>query len=210
LIAGFFARLVVLYVALMVLWPALKAPYRAGYRAFGNICFSRIGSGATARFEPWPIEEEIKDGQVVLENYTVPGAKIKILMPISTRYAGYMPTAVVISLILATPLPWRRRWVALAFGLVLVHLFILLWLGVSILDDLSDPIAGLPTHGYILAPAIKSVLKFLVENVVESVIACAYIAPIFIWIAAAFRRRDREWLFQRIVPAQSESSNRPA
>jgi hypothetical protein len=39
---------------------------------------------------------------------------------VNTRYLGYIPTILLISLVLASPVPWKRKFVALLIGLILV------------------------------------------------------------------------------------------
>jgi hypothetical protein len=210
-IVGFFVRLAVYYAALMTAWPVVKTGYGAYYRALGETCFGRFGTQAIARFEAWPQEDDVKDTIVRLENHSVPDVRIEKRMPISSRYTGYMPTAVVLSLLLATPLPWRRRGPALVVGLALVHVLILGWLWLSILDDLSDPLSQVPSHGWLLPGPLKAVVKFLVVNVGESVVACAYVFPVFIWLASAFRRTDRALILARIglIPQPSDDASAP-
>ena len=52
---------------------------------------------------------------------------------IISRYLGYIPTILLISLVLSSPVPWRRRLVALAAGLFLVTMLILLKQWISLL-----------------------------------------------------------------------------
>ncbi len=44
---------------------------------------------------------------------------------VNTRYLGYIPTILLISLVLASPVPWKRMLIALAAGLLLVTLLVL-------------------------------------------------------------------------------------
>ena len=202
LIAGFFLRLVLAYAALMSAWPILKAPYAAYHRALGNLCFASFGSHAAVHFEPAAGNDPVRDTLIHIRDRQI--SAVEIALPISARYTAYMPTAFTICLILATPLPARRRLAALLIGLVLVHLFILAWLALSLLDEMSNPAA--PLRIFALTGVDKSILRFIVTNVVESVIATAYVAPIFIWIVSAFRRRDREWLISGFVPQIAEAT----
>ncbi|MEK6644457.1 MAG: hypothetical protein AABZ08_11170 [Planctomycetota bacterium] len=199
LVIGFFVRLAVLYAVLIAAWPLMKSSYSAFHRTLGATCLSRLGEHGTVTFEPWPENDPVRDTMVVMVNTSVPDARIEKRMPISARYTGYFPTVVVISLILATPLPWPRRLRALGIGLLLVNLFIVAWLGVSIWDDISDPLPQIPIHGFILSPWLKSAIHFIVANVVDSLVACSYVVPVFLWIVAVFGRKDRERLLQPFI-----------
>ncbi len=196
LVIGFFVRLAVVYAVLIAAWPLMKSTYGSFHRTLGTTCFSRFGEHGAVSFEPWPEIDPVRDTMVVMVNTSVPDARIEKRMPISARYTGYFPTVVVISLILATPLPWPRRLRALGIGLLLVNLFIVAWLGVSIWDDISDPLPQVPIHGFILSPWLKSAIHFVVANVVDSLVACSYVVPVFLWIIAVFGRKDRERLLQ--------------
>jgi len=63
-----------------------------------------------------------------------PGGAIKTLpIDINTRYLGYLPTILLIALVLASPVPWKRKLMALALGLVLVTLLVLFKQYISLL-----------------------------------------------------------------------------
>lgn len=206
---GFFIRLAVLYTVLIASWPMVKSGYCGSFRKMGSACFSTLGKGGTATFENDPTEDSVRDTVVVTVNTTFPDARIEKRMPISARYTGYFPTVVVLSLVLSTPLPWPRRLRSLAVGLVLVNVFILAWLGISIWDDISEPLPQVPVHGFILTPWVKTVVHFIVVNVVDSLVACSYVVPVFIWIIACFGpAKDRESLLKPFVetPTMDPSS----
>ena len=197
-IAAFFLRLILAYAALMTAWPLVKSSYAAYHRGLGNRCFSSFGSSGVVKFEPAPKEDPVRDTIIRIEDRRTPGVELNL--PISARYTAYMPTAFLTCLILATPLAWKRRLIALAWGWTLVHLFIVLWLAISLLDEMSSPAA--PLRVFQLTGMDKTILRFVATNVVDSVIATAYVAPIFIWIIAAFRRQDREQIVRALLPQE--------
>jgi hypothetical protein len=198
LITGFFLRLVLAYAAFMAAWPLLKTPYSAWHRTAGNACLSPITSRGVISFQRAPGNDPVRDTVIYIQDPQTPGAEL--LVPISARYTGYMPTAFTASLILATPIPWRRRFTALLIAMILVHVFILGWLTLSLIDEMSNPAAPFQLAQF--TEMDKRILRFVVTNFVESVIATAYVVPIFIWIIAAFRRRDREQLLGLFFPPQ--------
>ena len=51
-------------------------------------------------------------------------SRTSVSQTLSSRYIGYAPTTFLLALILATPLTWRRRLIALFWGLVLTHAWI--------------------------------------------------------------------------------------
>jgi exosortase/archaeosortase len=99
---------------------------------------------------------------------------------------GYLPTAEVLALILATPIPWVRKWKALLAGLVLVHVLVLLRVLVVLIFGFSAAGAVALFHP---GPLARSALTMLF-NVVAVGISFTYVAPVFLWIAVAIRQQE--------------------
>ena len=192
MIAGFFLRLIVAYAALMAAWPLLKGGYTACYRGTADLLLGNFGSRAVVHFERPGESDPVKDTVIHIKDRQSPG--VELTVPVSARYTAYMPTAFTIALILATPLAWRDRLIAALIAVLLVQLFILAWLSVSLLDELSNPSA--PLRVFMLTGVDKTVLRFIISNVVESVIFTAYVAPLFVWIITVFRRKNRALLLR--------------
>lgn len=205
IISGLFLRLILVYTVLMAAWPLLKGPYSAWHRAVGNTCLSLITSRGIISFQRAPVDDVVRDTVIHIQDRRTPGAEL--LVPISARYTGYMPIAFTVSLVLATPIPWRRRVASLIIAVILAHLFILIWLALSLLDEMSNPAAPFQLDQF--TDIDKRILRFIVTNFVESVIATAYVVPIFIWIIAAFRRKDRERLLSALIPPQPPATPTP-
>ena len=49
--AGFFLRLIVIYAALLALWPLVATSYARAYRVVGGTLFGTIGQGGVTRFQ---------------------------------------------------------------------------------------------------------------------------------------------------------------
>lgn len=105
-----------------------------------------------------------------------------------------LPTLGVIALCAATPLPFVKRGCRLLIGLILVHLFILLRLGVAALYWISEggESAVLPLNSF-LRGLIEAARIFLVTSPTTS-----FVAPLLIWLIAMIR--PGEW---RMVPRQA-------
>ncbi|MHC4092767.1 MAG: hypothetical protein ACYSVY_21255 [Planctomycetota bacterium] len=183
-IGRFLALVLVFYAVLMVPWPGLAGAYATVFRAAGELLFGSIGSQGWASLEPMVADEGTEDTAINLTHARVPGRAGQIT--ISSRYTGYVPTAAVVALVLATPLDWRRKGRALLWSLVLVHVFIALRLGLPIyrgfcLDDEFRQFALSPLQLKVLEQTIAALLRAP---------ASLFVVPIFIWIAATFRRKD--------------------
>jgi hypothetical protein len=84
---------------------------------------------------------------------------------------------------LATPIPWRRRLRALGWGLVWVHGFILLTVGIFLWNESTR--VALVT----LTPFWKAVANRLEELALDPV-GPGFFAAALIWMVVTFRRRD--------------------
>ncbi len=212
LIAVFFLKLLVVYGLLMAPWPGLQDAYRRFFHITAQTTFGSFGSQGTVEFRPiYDDDTEGNDLGAILEKKGVKGVAA---IAMRTRFVGYISTAVIIALVLATPIPWRRRARALLLGLVLVHLFIAVKLVFWLLDGYTEP--GHPLALYAPSPFWKSVIH---ETNLELTLAPAtsYIVPVFIWIVATFTRKELarlpEWAgfsVSREAPAPAEEGSTSA
>ena len=110
--------------------------------------------------------------------------------PCDTRTVGWLPTAETVALILATPLPWARRRIALLWGLLLAHAFIWLQLKIILLHWFTgeQPWCIYDPPGWI-DTALEKAMVFGVLSPTPTVVV-----PLFLWVAATFRRGDLERL----------------
>ena len=104
-------------------------------------------------------------------------------LELDTRGVGWVPTALLLALILATPVSWRRRCFALVGGLLAVHGYILFSVASTIWNNSTE--LSLLT----LTPFWKSVVAGLDETLVNQM-GASFIAPVFIWILITLRRQD--------------------
>ena len=183
-IGGFFLRLLLAYGLLIAAWPVLRGAYSAGYRAVGNVVFQSFGPHGSVRFLPFSDANKM-DTTVHLVNRRT-GCTKRIRQ--SSRLMGYVPTAEVIALILATPLPWSRKWTALLYGWILAHGLAALRVTILVLYGFSGTHQGAlyapgPFWGAILSGAY---------TVIAASFGFAFAAPILVWILATFRRGDLE------------------
>ena len=106
--------------------------------------------------------------------------------PLSSRYIGYAPTTLLVALILATPLPWRRRLTALFWGLVLIHA----WIAFSVLLLVVHGYSGGNVIAiYDVSPSTHKALAFMREVLVKAPVI-KYTVPAVIWMLVSFRRSD--------------------
>ncbi|MGD2108316.1 MAG: hypothetical protein PVI86_02885 [Phycisphaerae bacterium] len=169
------------YALLIIPWPGLFDGYRACFRAGGNVLFHSFGPGGSVRFEPLASGDHTKDTTLVMRKKGLIG---KAELDMKAVYMGYRPTAFMIALVLATPIPWSRRWRALLWGFLWVNVFVAFRVWLKMLDAYSDNNA---LSIYEFSDLTKSVLDGVVAVLVSAPEA-HYMIPVFIWVLVAFRR----------------------
>ncbi len=179
-ILGFAVRFLLVYGVLMGLWPVVRGAYRELFRTGGDSFF---GSLCSVRFEP----EGTDDTKIFVKSR---GSSKETWMKVSTRHVGYISTAAAIGLIVANPIPWSRRARALLWGLILVHGFIALRLGILIVYVMS-----LSGRDSLALPA--TLWNLSVDRGVLSIStgqAFSYIGPVVIWLLVSLRREDLDMI----------------
>lgn len=192
-ILTFLLWFVLAYVALLVLSLPLKEAYAKHYRALGKARFEQFGKKGIVQF--FPLEEKQSkyklNTKVVLFNLdqvvaarrsgqaTVKGGELFI----STWYSGLLPTILLLSLIIASPVSWKRKLLAILIGLLLVYLFILFKLRLSIANEyIKNPwLEFIPSN-----PKWTKIAHDIFVTNIETTI----IIPVFIWVLVTFRKND--------------------
>lgn len=139
---------------------------------------------------------DVLDTLVLIMNREKPGPFGQFR--IGSRQLGYWPAAWLLVLILAKPLPRKRKAWAVVWGMVLVHAFIAFRLSIKLLEG------GLavPTKKYaIFQPGefMLDVLKRMNQMFVEDP-TISFVVPTLIWFAVAFTRQD--WSLLRQLAAR--------
>lgn len=181
-IAAFFIRLLVIYGLLLILWPGVKPTYAGIFSAQGNLVFRSLIPRGPVYLRPMvPPSAGVFDTEIHLLNLRSGAGG---MIPASSRRA-YAQTILLVSLVLATPLPWWRRFTALVWGLILVDVAITCKLFVAVLHGFSD------SHVRLLVPAPPwDRILPLANQLVANDIVTLFIVPVFIWILVTFRRTD--------------------
>lgn len=191
-ISCFFCICAFVYALLVSPWPGVQSTYQACFQAGGNFLFGTLGEGGAVKFAPHPKARGTSDTRVALHKRRPPQVKAELGMS-SIRIGGW-PTAFVIALTVATPIPWRRRRLALALGLIGVQMFIAFRVGLFLVDTFSN--------GDMLAIySFPAWFKFVVHSAALILFqspAMHYIGPLFIWLAVTFKRGDFEMIMGRV------------
>ena len=179
---GFLLRFLVLYLLLMMPWPGVETAYRTVFVKGGALLYRNLGEHYDIR--PPDSETKEKGPDVVI---VVPRRDMGKLLElgISSREVGYLASAVVVSLMIATPVAWRRRLWILGLGFALTCLFVIvrplpLVLYTRMAD--ADILNGVVEPG-LYEEALAAIVKFVGFGQPMS-----YIVPIIIWLLVAVRR----------------------
>lgn len=187
-LAGFLCLTLIYLGVLLAPWPGRAGAYSAVFRAEGNLLCKPFGQQYRLRFIPPPPDAPV---HLCLAEFTNRQSNARGTLPLNTHRHGYAPTVVVMALVLATPIPWRRRWHALLWGVLAVQGFVAFRVYLLLLEWISgdNPIAFLT-----LSPFWTQVLNQLLAVLVKAP-PSIYIVPLFIWILVTLRRTDfKRWL----------------
>lgn len=190
------------------LWPSLQQGYASVFRFGGNAFFSQFWLWPEAHvafldlysddligdinasipgampdgFTPPPPRAD-QDTLMVLVNQRVPGS-IGMLRT-SSSFMGYVPVAMVIALVLATPMRWSRKGWAVIWGLLLVQAFIAVRVSVLLLHHgfaASEKQYVLFRPGPFMTGLLGRVNEVLADNP-----TFAYIGPpVGVWLIILF------------------------
>ncbi len=179
---GFLLRFLVLYLLLMIPWPGVETAYRTVFVKGAAFLYGNLGEHYDVTTVEAVTDAEGPDVVIV-----VPRRDMEKLVElgISSREVGYLASVVVVSLMLATPVAWRRRLWILGLGFALTCLFVIVRMlplvAYTRMAD-ADILNGVVEPG-VYEEALAAVAKFVGFGQPMS-----YIVPIIIWILVAVRR----------------------
>ncbi len=171
---------------LMAPWPRLGRVYTRFYSAGAALLFGSFGSTGIVTFEP--LHDSEHDLHVTLYNRArlAPDGDIaRIRTRHSSRHAGYMYVAFLAALILATPIPPKRKGWALFLGIILINGLIASQLAIRILHAFHNR----PLSMFVMSTFSKRVLSITHQAFAVNV-TFGFVICVFIWILVCFRRRD--------------------
>jgi hypothetical protein len=187
----FFCSFALLYTLLISPWPESREIYSRCFCSFARAVFRESSGNRILRFDTVPANQRNRtlDARITIANRTqldANGSGHAVMLDLDSRGIGWVPTAMLVALVLATPVSWPRRLQALFWGLLAVHAFILVSIEVYILNQ-SDASNGLNLVEF--SPFWKTVVNGLEETLVTQ-LGASFIFPLFIWILTTFRAED--------------------
>lgn len=159
---GFAVRLGVAYALLTLLWLGLEATYGRAYRAVMQRLFGSFGAGRRVRFAELEASSSWADVEIRLGHVADPSRYF--VQEASSFLDGYLPTAVFLALILATPSRMTHWWRAAA-ALAAVQAYAILRVYLVVASAYASP--RLPTEVQLpLSPAVRALLQNSAELLV--------------------------------------------
>ncbi len=177
----------------IVIYGLLSAPisfydetYGKLYRNVAGIFFSKFRDSGFVKFKEGkqPATTHVNVGNYALVRPD--GTSRTAYVDINTRFLGYLPTILLISLVLASPVPWKRRLIALAVGLVLVTLLVIFkqWIGLLWLCEESPwlQLTNFTVSGKKLLGSVNTIISVSASTVLYFVVV--------IWLLVTFNKDD--------------------
>jgi hypothetical protein len=194
-ITRFLCWFVPFYALLLIPWPGSRDLYGAYLRSVAKLVLTATDGRRILRFDDVPpaSRNHTLDTRITVANreqLDANGFGRAIMLDFDSHGIGWVPTALLIALVVATPVPWRRRSWALAWGLLAIHALILFSIQIYIWNQ-SDTASGLSLIE--LSPFWKIIVSGLEETLVTQ-LGASFAIPVFIWIFATFRAEDLEAL----------------
>jgi hypothetical protein len=179
----FAATFLLAYAAGIAAWPLLERAYAALFRTSGETLLAPFVPRGTVVFRPRAADEPGgADTEVVVKKR---GNPKEVQVNFGSRKTGYLPAVFLIALIVASPVPRRRRVVALLWGLLAVHVLVAARVGGLLFATWRDPAAG------------GTVITTIQNALARRVWASGEIGVVLIWILTTFRIAD----WQSLLPA---------
>jgi hypothetical protein len=171
------------FVALMSIAPARFYPPL--FRGTANLLFHSFGSNRIAKFEPFEDSVGMWDTKIFVGTDSEGPPAYASSMGINCVREGYTPTAALIALILATPRSWRRRWPAVAAGLLAAQAFVALRVVVAALYGFSR--VGLGDRHLLEVGSFGIRALRRTDQILTGDLHFTYIAPLLIWLLVVLR-----------------------
>lgn len=177
---------VIIYGFLSVPLTVFDEAYGSFYRKVAGTWFSTFRETGFVQFHKI---DDPAQSQVYIGNKTQIDAQGHFNSPlcyIGTRRLGYYPTILLISLVLASPVPWKRKLFALVTGLILLMLLIIFVLWIILLWN-CEAAPWLQLTDF--TSTGKKLLTFAYDFFVSSFNALS-IFVVVIWLLVTFRVED--------------------
>lgn len=175
------------YAAMMALWPVWGKAYVKCYRIGAAVIFESSHAKRFVRLHPSEkAGTEMKISfhhRERLDRYGRPATLLMIRNDI--HHGVYIYLAFTVALVTATPIPLKRRAWAVLWGMLLIHIFFVFRLSLLILHIFSSEPLSLLDLGAFWKKVLLVNTQVFTVNVIPS-----YVVAVFIWILISLRQKD--------------------
>jgi hypothetical protein len=187
----FLCWFVPVYALLIIPWPGSRDLYGSYLRSAAKLVLAQSNSRRILRFDEVPVAKRNRtlDTRITVANreqLDASGSGRAVMLDLDSHGVGWVPTALLIALVVATPVSWARRSSALAWGLLAIHAVIIFSFQVYIWNQ-SDTASGLDLIA--LTPFWKAIISGLEETLVTQ-LGASFTIPVLIWLLTIFRVED--------------------
>jgi hypothetical protein len=179
-IAWFCGRFLLLFGLMLIPWPGWPGACNGYFRTVGTFVFDSKTGLRSLDFEP----QEPHDTRIVIINRDLlqrDGSGPVRNLDLDSFDFLWRPMSLLLALVLASPVSWRRRAWALAAGGICLHLFLFLVLDFAIWTESAD--VGLVSFSPFWKKTCGEILHLLIGQLNIA-------APFLIWAVMTFRRED--------------------
>jgi hypothetical protein len=164
-----------------------------------------MGSGRVAKFEPFDDPQGVFDTKMFVGSDILGVAAYPYGLGVNSVRQGFAPSAVLVALVLATPVVWRRRWRVLLAGLVLVQGFVFLRVAVALLNGFGR--VGLGERRLLEVSDFSAWALRRGDQIFAGDLHMTYIVPLMVW-ALVLGGRELRVIWVSGDPAAAEEQPR--
>jgi Flp pilus assembly protein protease CpaA len=201
-----FALLTLVYFLVMMAI-SFTAFYPPLFRSGANFLFHSLGSDRIAKFEEFDDPRGVFDTRMSVGSDRTGVPTFPSGQGLNSVRQGYAPTAVLIALVLATPIAWRRRWRVLLVGLVLIQGFVVLRIGVALLYGFSR--VGYGDRRLLDLSGFSAWALRHGDQILAGDLYMTYLAPLLVWSIVTLRARELRSFWQSGDPQAVEPESPP-
>jgi hypothetical protein len=183
-LAAFTGKFLALYLLLVLPWPFLTNLYVELEQETGAMIFNSTNAHRAMSFAFLKDPQRPFDARITIVNPELlnpDGSGPVRHLDFDTRVICWNPCVLLIALIFASPVSWKRRWRALAFGLPVLVIAIFCFFQFCLWDESSE--IGL----VVINPFWKTVVTMTRQAFIAYL---GLVAPVFLWPTITFRRED--------------------
>ena len=196
-VGRFVILFIIIYGLFLLTSPMTEKWFANYYIHFGrSLFYSFVDKGAVGFVElketkqpKFSIEIRLANREVMNKAMDANKPYQDVRLEASSWYSGFLPMILLVSLIAATPfIGWKRKLLALFFGLLLVHVLIWVQLYIQILYEFDrNEFLQVMSFSSFEQKAMDILHYLFVESM-----GLKFVIPVFIWILVTFRKGDLE------------------